>query len=423
MNPAVPGETGIATASAALALNGRDLRDDFPALRQTMHGKPLVYLDSAATTQKPEVVLRAVREFYEHSNANIHRGVYDLSVRATRRFEQARLTAQRFIGAPRHDEIIFVRGATEGINLVAYSYGQAHVAAGDEIVVSALEHHSNIVPWQLLCERSGARLRVAPINDSGEIIQEAYQALLNSRTRVVALAQVSNALGTINPIPEMCAAAHACGAVVLVDGAQSVPHLPVDVRDLDCDFFVLSAHKMYGPTGAGVLWGRRELLEGMPPYQGGGDMIKSVSFEKTLYNDLPFRFEAGTPNLAGVVGMAAAMDYLSAVGLQRVAEYEADLLGHAIRRLAEIPEVRLIGTAEHKAAVVSFVIDGVHAHDVGTILDSEGIAVRTGHHCAQPVMERFGVPATARASLSFTNTRGEIDQLADVLRTVVKVLG
>jgi len=394
------------------------IREDFPALKQTVYGKPLVYLDNAATTQKPLAVLDVLDHFYLADCANIHRGVHRLSERATEAYEAARVTVQRFLNAEESREIVFVRGTTEAINLVAQSYGRAHVAAGDEVLISALEHHSNIVPWQLLCQEKGAVLRVAPINDHGEIVLEEFERLLGPRTRLGAVAHVSNALGTINPIRRIIEMTHRSNVPVLVDGAQAAPHLKVDVQELGCDFYAFSGHKLYGPTGIGVLYGRAALLEAMPPYQGGGDMVRSVTFEHTSYNELPYKFEAGTPNIAGTIGLGAAIDYVNRVGLEEIAAYEHELLTYATRALTRIPEVRLIGTARDKAAVLSFVVDGVHPHDVGTILDREGVAVRAGHHCAQPVMERFGVPATTRASLAFYNTTDEIDAL---IRGIEKV--
>lgn len=394
------------------------MRRDFPILNELVRGKPLVYLDNAATTQKPQAVIEAVSRYYARSNANIHRGVHKLSERATEEYEKARRTAQRFLGAAEASEIIFVRGATEAINLVAQSYGRSRMAAGDEVLISAMEHHSNIVPWQILCEQTGARLRVVPIDDRGELIFEQFEALLGPRTRIVAITHVSNALGTVNPVREMIERAHGQGVPVLVDGAQAVPHLAVDVQSLDCDFYVFSGHKVYGPTGIGVLYGKAALLEAMPPYQGGGDMIRSVSFEKTTYNQLPYKFEAGTPNVAGAIGLGAALEYVNAAGLQNIGGHEQELLKYAEECLSRIGGVRLIGTAKEKAAVASFVMEGVHPHDIGTVLDQEGIAIRTGHHCAQPVMERFGVPATARASFALYNTRQEVDALA---RGVAKV--
>jgi cysteine desulfurase/selenocysteine lyase len=399
------------------------IRKDFPILHQEVHGKPLVYLDNAATVQKPQAVIDALAGYYATDNANVHRGVHRLSERATEAYERARGRIQRFLNAAHTREIIFVRGATEGINLVAQTYGRRAVGRGDEIVITALEHHSNIVPWQMLCEEKGAALRVVPINDAGEIDVAAYERLLGERTRLVAIAHVSNALGTIVPVKPMIDAAHRRGIPVLVDGAQAAPHLRVDVRALDCDFYTFSGHKTYGPTGIGVLYGKTALLEQMPPFQGGGDMIKSVSFEKTVYNDLPYKFEAGTPHIAGAIGLGAALEYLEGLGLDHVAAYEHELLAHGTERLARIPGLTLIGTAREKAGVLSFVVDGIHPHDVGTILDREGIAVRTGHHCAMPVMTRFAIAATTRASLAFYNTHEEIDALADALGRVREIFG
>jgi cysteine desulfurase/selenocysteine lyase len=410
-----------ATPATEAPFDVQRIRADFPILAQTVHGHPLAYLDNAATAQKPLRVLDALHHYYTHDNANIHRGVHTLSVRATAQYEDARRNVQRFIRAPRAEGVIFVRSATEAVNLVAQAYARPLLREGDEILITHMEHHSNIVPWQLLCEQTGAVLRVAPIDDTGELIVEEFARLLGPRTKLVAVAHVSNALGTINPVRTLVDLAHRAGARVLVDGAQAVPHMSVDVTDLDCDFYAFSSHKMFGPTGVGVLYGKTNLLEDLPPYQGGGEMIKSVTFDKTIYNDVPHKFEAGTPNIAGVIGLGAAVDYLNSVGLGAVAAHEQDLLDHATRALADIPEVRLIGTARHKAAVVSFVVEGIHAHDVGTVLDHQGIAIRTGHHCAQPVMERFGVPATARASLALYNTREEIDRLAAGVRRLIEV--
>ena len=406
--------TATVNTSRGNALDVARVRADFPALHQQVNGRPLVYLDNAATTQKPQAVLDALLGFYSRDCANVHRGVHALSQRATDAYEGARETVARFLNA-RPREIVFTRGTTEAINLVAYSYG-SRLSPGDEILITELEHHSNIVPWQMLAERTGARLRVAPIDDRGEIILEEFQRLLGPRTRIVAVAHVSNALGTVNPVEEICRLAHTYGARVLVDGAQAVPHLAVDVRALDCDFYAFSGHKIYGPTGIGVLFGRWELLEAMPPYQGGGDMIRSVTFEKTLYNDPPYRFEAGTPHIAGAIGLAAAIEYVTRLGLEEIRRHEQQLLEAATRALEEIPGVRIVGTAAHKAAVVSFVLDGVHPHDVATVLDHEGVAVRAGHHCAQPLMERFGLPATTRASFALYNTLEEVDALAQAVR-------
>jgi cysteine desulfurase/selenocysteine lyase len=399
------------------------IRKDFPILHQEVHGKPLVYMDNAATAQKPQAVIDAIARYYATDNANVHRGVHRLSERATEAYEGARSRISRFLNAAHTREIIFVRGATEGINLVAQTYGRRVVGPGDEIVITALEHHSNIVPWQMLCEEKGAVLRVVPIDDAGEIDVATYARLLGERTRLVAVAHVSNALGTIVPVKPMIDAAHRRGIPVLVDGAQAAPHLRVDVQALDCDFYTFSGHKTYGPTGIGVLYGKAALLEQMPPFQGGGDMIKSVSFEKTVYNDLPYKFEAGTPHIAGAIGLGVALEYLEGLGLDHVAAYEHELLAHGTERLVRIPGLRLIGTAREKAGVLSFVVDGIHPHDVGTILDREGIAVRTGHHCAMPVMTRFEIAATTRASLAFYNTHEEIDALADALGRVRETFG
>ena len=397
------------------------VRKDFPALHQKVHGKPLVYLDNAATTQKPKSVIEALDRFYKFDCSNVHRAVHALSDRATTAYEAARTTVKQFINALSEREIVFVRGATEAINLVMNSFARPRVKAGDEILISALEHHSNIVPWQLLAEQTGARLVVAPINGAGELIPEEFERRLGPQTALVAVAHVSNALGTIMPVREIVRIAHAQGVSVLVDGAQAVAHVRVDVRELDCDFYAFSGHKVFGPTGIGVLYGRQELLDAMPPYQGGGDMIRSVTFEKTTYNDLPYKFEAGTPHIAGTIGLGAALEYVLRVGIERAAAYERELLIYGTELLSAIPGLRLIGTAREKVGVLSFVLDGVHPHDVGTVLDRDGVAVRTGHHCAQPVMDRFGVPATTRASLAFYNTKAELDALANGIRRVQKL--
>ena len=399
------------------------IREQFPILRTWVRGHELVYLDNAATSQKPQAVIDAIVEYYESGNANIHRGVHYLSEKATEEFEAGRRAVQRFIHAAHSSEIIFARGTTEAINLVAQTYGRANVGAGDEIVVTAMEHHSNIVPWQMLCLEKGATLKVAPINDQGEVLLEEYEKLLGPKTKLVAIGHVSNALGTVNPVKGMIATAHAKGIPVLVDGAQAVPHIPVDVPDLDCEFYAFSAHKMYGPTGIGVLYGKQALLEAMPPWQGGGDMISSVTWEKTTYNKVPHKFEAGTPDMAAVAGLKAAIEFLDEVGIERVAAHEHDLLEYATRVVSAIEGVRLIGTAAEKAGVLSFVLEDVHPHDIGTILDQEGIAVRTGHHCAQPVMDRFCIPATVRASFAVYNTRAEVDALARGIRKVMEVFG
>jgi cysteine desulfurase/selenocysteine lyase len=402
----------------ATGFDVRKIREDFPILKQKVHGKPLVYLDNAATSQKPQVVIDALLRFYLQDCANIHRGVYLLSERSTQAYEDARVKIQRFLNAAEAREIVYVRGSTEGINLVAQTYGRQQLGAGDEILITAMEHHSNIVPWQMLCEEKGCHLRVGPINDRGELRLDEFERLINERTRLVAVAHVSNALGTINPVKQIVEMAHARNIPVLVDGAQAAPHLKIDVRALGCDFYAISGHKMFGPTGIGALYGKASLLESMPPYQGGGDMILSVTFEKTLYNQIPHKFEAGTPNIAGAIGWGAAVDYLTHVGMENISSYEHALLTYAMEAIGQIPGVRLIGTAREKAGVVSFLLEGIHPHDVGTVLDQEGIAVRTGHHCAQPVMERFGVPATVRASLAFYNTKQEINALAAGLEHV-----
>ncbi|HEX5411302.1 MAG TPA: cysteine desulfurase [Terriglobia bacterium] len=399
------------------------VRKDFPVLDQQVHGRPLVYLDNAATSQKPLAVIEAEEHFYRHDCSNIHRGVHELSERATRSYEDARVTAQRFLNARHSKEIVFVRGTTEAINLVASSFGRKNVSAGDEILITAMEHHSNIVPWQMLCEEKGATLRVAPINDRGELLFDEFVKLLGRKTRLLSVVHVSNVLGTINPVREMIEAAHRRNIPVLLDGAQAAPHLAVDVQELDCDFYTFSGHKLYGPTGVGVLYGKADLLEAMPPYQGGGDMISSVTFEKTTYNSLPYKFEAGTPNIAAGIALGAAIDYLKRIGLENVAAYENELLAYATEAVSRIPGLKMIGTAERKAGVISFVMEGIHPHDVGTILDQEGIAVRTGHHCAQPLMERFEIPATTRASFAFYNTNGEIDALVAGIHKVKELLG
>ena len=397
------------------------IRADFPVLQQTVNGKPLIYLDNSASSQVPQVVIDRGSIYLEQEHSNIHRGVHYLSQRATTAYEGAREKVKRFINAPDVRECIFVRGATEGINLVMHGYGRKFIGAGDEIIISAMEHHANIVPWQMLCEEKGARLRVIPMNDAGELLLDEYDGLLNERTKLVAVMHVSNALGTINPIKEMIAQAHKYGVPVLIDGAQAAPHMPVDVQDLDCDFYVFSGHKMYAPTGSGVVYGKLELLETMNPFQGGGDMIKTVTFEKTTYADPPNRFEAGTPAIASQIGLGAAIDYLNSIGRERAADHEAELLRYATERVSAIEGVRIIGTAKNKASVLSFVIDDIHPHDIGTILDQEGIAVRAGHHCAQPVMQRFNVPATARASFSFYNTKEEVDMLASTIERVIEI--
>ena len=412
--------TSIASIAAPsqAGFDVRRIREDFPILGQTVHGKPLVYLDNAATTQKPRAVLDALMAYYSEDNANVHRGVHLLSERATQAFEDARTTVQRFINAASAHEIVFTRNATEGINLVAQTFGRTRLGPGDEVLISAMEHHSNIVPWQMACEEKGASLRVIPITDEGMLQLEEYERLLGPRTKLVAIVHLSNVLGTINPVQQMIATAHRRGVPVLIDGSQAVHHMTVDVRALDADFYVFTGHKLYGPTGIGVLYGKERLLEEMPPYQGGGDMIKSVTFEKTTYNALPYKFEAGTPNIAGAIGLAAAVDYVTAIGIDRISAHERELLAYGTAELSEVPGLTLIGTAAEKSSVLSFVMDGVHPHDIGTIVDQEGVAIRTGHHCAQPLMQRLGIPATARASLALYNTREEIDALVAALHKV-----
>ncbi|MCH7996728.1 MAG: cysteine desulfurase [Chloroflexi bacterium] len=397
------------------------LREDFPILKQLVHGKPLVYLDNAATSQKPRQVIDAITNYYESYNSNVHRGLHALSEQATQAYEGARGIVRSFLNAAEDREIIFVKGTTEGINLVASSYGRAHLQQGDEIIISEMEHHSNIVPWQILCEEKGAVLKVVPFNDDGELLLDEYERMLGPRTKLVSMTYISNALGTVNPVKSIIEIAHERGVPVLIDGAQAVPHRPVDVQDLDCDFFVFSSHKVFGPTGMGILYGKAEILDSMPPYQGGGDMIRSVTFEKTTYNDLPYKFEAGTPNVAGAIGLGSALEYVSRIGMNNIAEYEESLLSYATEALSSIEGVRIIGTASQKAGVLSFLLDQVHAHDVGTVLDTEGVAIRTGHHCAQPVMKHYGIAATARASLAFYNTRADIDALVKGLDKVIEV--
>ena len=421
MSAAAPRAAAGRKPAKAAGYDVERVRKDFPILAQRVHGKPLVYLDNAATTQKPLSVIASEVALYEHSYANIHRGVHFLSVEASEAYAKARVKARDFVHAGNDREIVFVRGTTEGINLVAQTYGRSHVGPGDEVLISALEHHSNIVPWQMLCEEKGGRLVVAPINDRGEIRMDELEKRLSARTKILAVAHVSNALGTLNPVKEIVALAHARGVPVLVDGAQAAPRLRVDMRDLDCDFYTFSGHKMYGPSGVGILYGKEALLEAMPPWQGGGDMIRSVSFEKTTYNLLPYKFEAGTPNIAGGIGLGAAIDYIGALGIDAIEAHENDLLAYATERLTAIPGLRVIGTAARKAAVISFTLEGVHPHDVGTVLDREGVAVRTGHHCAQPVMDFFQVPATSRASFGLYNTRGEVDVLVAGLEKVVEM--
>ena len=397
------------------------IRNDFPILDQKVRGKPLVYLDNAATTQKPQSVIDAVSHYYQAKNANIHRGVYQLSETATRAYEDVRSSVKRLLNADSTREIIFNRGATEGINLVASSYGRAHVGEGDEIIISAMEHHSNIVPWQMLCQEKGAKLRIIPMNDDAELLLDEFEELINARTKLVSLVHISNSVGTINPVKHIIRIAHKHEIPVLIDGAQALPRIKLDVKDLDCDFYVFSGHKVFGPTGVGVLYAKEHFLEKMVPYQSGGDMIRSVTFEKTTYNDLPHRFEAGTPNIAGVVGLGTALDYVSGIGYDNIEQHERELTKYATEALSSVDSLRIIGTAKDKMGVISFVLDGIHPHDVGTVLDQDGIAVRTGHHCTQPVMDRFGIPATSRASFALYNSEEEIDVLVNGIHKVIKM--
>ncbi len=423
MKPSTETLVKDAGQSSETQFDAARIREDFPILAQRVHGKPLVYLDNAATSQKPQVVIDALAKYYSSQNANIHRGVHALSELATYEYEKARGKVKLFLNAAETREIIFVRGTTEGINLVAQSYGRKFIKAGDEIIISAMEHHSNIVPWQMLCEQTGAVLRVIPMNDDGELLIDEYEKLLNKKTKFVSIVYLSNSLGTINPVKQIIKRAHEFGIPVLVDGAQSTPHLAVDVQDLDCDFYAFSGHKVCGPTGIGVLYGKASFLESMPPYQGGGDMISSVTFEKTTYNTLPYKFEAGTPNIADTIALGVAIDYVHSLGLKAISSYENGLLTYATEKLSSIEGVRIIGTAKKKSSVVSFIMGSIHAHDIGTIVDREGIAIRTGHHCTQPVMQRFGIPATARASFAFYNTMEEIDALAGALLKVKEIFG
>ena len=397
------------------------VRDDFPILKQWINGNRLVYLDNGATSQKPQSMIDAIVNYYTTTNSNVHRGVHTMSQQATDSYEGARGKVRQFINAGDDKEIIFTRNTTEGINLVAHSYGRQNVGLGDDIIVSNMEHHSNIVPWQMLCEEKGANLLVVPIDDSGELLMDEYEKMLSSRTKLVSITHVSNALGTILPAKQIVEMAHAHGAPVLLDGAQAVPHMPVDMQELDCDFYVFSGHKLYGPTGIGILYGKEECLEAMPPFLGGGDMIKSVTFEKTIYNDLPYKFEGGTPDIAGAIGLGAAIDYVNNLGFDQITAHEDELLRYGTEALSAIEGLKIIGTAEHKAGILSFVMDKAHPHDIGTILDEQGIAVRTGHHCAQPVMARFQIPATARASLAFYNTKEDIDALVKGIDRVLEV--
>ena len=399
------------------------IREDFPILKEKIRNKALVYLDNAATCQKPQAVIDSIVQVYSHDYANVHRGVHTLSVRSTDKFEGARLKVKDFINASSEKEIIFVKGATEAINLVAQTYGKANIKAGDEIIITGMEHHSNIVPWQMLCEQTGAVLKVAPINLLGELIFEEFEKLINDKTKLISVVHMSNALGTINPVKNIIAVAHKKGIPVLLDGAQAIPHMTVDMQDLDCDFYVFSGHKLYAPTGVGVLYGKQALLEAMPPYQGGGDMIRKVTFEETEYNVLPYKFEAGTPNIADVIALGTAIDYLSKIGMENIAAYEAELLEYATIKAKQIKGLRIIGEAEHKGAILSFVLDKIHPHDIGTMLDSLGIAIRAGHHCAMPVMDFYKVPATARASFAMYNTKEEIDVLMKGIESLIEVFG
>lgn len=417
------GEPGQAAVREPRRFDVARVRADFPILRRTVRGRPLVYLDNAATTQKPQVVIDAIAAYYTDINANVHRGVHELSERATEAYEQARATVRRFFNASSDEEIVFTRNATESINLVAASFGRAVLRPGDEVLITAMEHHSNIVPWQLVCEATGARLTVAPIDDNGELILEAFERLVGPRTKIVAATHMSNALGTINPVEQIVALASARGIPVLIDGSQAAYHMPVDVQALGCDFYVATGHKLYGPTGIGVLYGRRDRLDAMPPYMGGGDMIASVTFEKSTWNMLPYKFEAGTPNIAGAIALATALDYLGGIGLDAVNAHEQELLAYGTAALEQVEGVKIVGTARRKASILSFVMEGIHPHDIGTIVDREGVAIRTGHHCAQPVMDRFGIPATARASLAMYNTREDVDALVRALTRVREVFG
>ena len=399
------------------------IRADFPILAEKIRNKPLVYFDNAATCQKPQAVIDSMVHLYSHDYANIHRGVHTLSMRSTDHFEGARTKVKDFINAASEKEIIFVRGATEAINLVAQTYGKTNIKPGDEIIISAMEHHSNIVPWQMLCEQTGAVLKVAPMNLLGELLFDEFEKLISAKTKLVSVVHMSNALGTINPVKKIIAAAHAQGIPVLLDGAQAIPHMTVDVQDLDCEFYVFSGHKLYAPTGTGVLYGKQALLEAMPPYQGGGDMIRKVTFAETEYNVLPYKFEAGTPDIAGVIGLGAAIDYLNGIGMDKIAAYEAELLAYATGKALQIKSLRIIGEADHKGAILSFVLDKIHPHDIGTMLDSLGIAIRAGHHCAMPVMDFYKVPATARASFAMYNTREEIDVLMKGIESLIEMFG
>lgn len=414
-------ESLMKQATQTVSYDIETIRDDFPILKQQVNGKPLVYLDNGATAQKPKQVIEVLDQYYREYNSNIHRGVHTLSEKATGEYEAARLKIKTFINAESIQQVILTSGTTASINLVAQSYGRSTLKQGDEIIITEMEHHSNIVPWQMLCEQTGAKLKVVPINDKGELIMEEYESLLNDRTRLVAVVHISNALGTINPVEDIIKLAHDREIPVLLDGAQAVPHCPVDVQALDCDFYCFSGHKLFGPTGTGVLYGKKALLESMPPWQGGGDMIRTVRFDETTYNDLPYKFEAGTPHIAGVIGTGAAIDYVSAIGMDNIALYESELLAYATEKMSAIDGLKLVGTADNKAGILSFIMKDIHPHDIGTILDQHGVAIRTGHHCAMPVMERYEIPATARASLALYNTRDDIDHLVDAINNVAKV--
>ncbi len=405
----------------AVNFNAQKIREDFPILNTRVRGKNLIYFDNAATTQKPSCVIERIKKYYEHENSNVHRGVHYLSEIATHEYENSRETVKNFINATSTEEIVFTRGTTEAINLVAYSFGKTFISEGDEIIITEMEHHSNIVPWQLMCEDRKAKLKILPFDDNGELILDEYEKLFNEKTKLVSVVHISNSLGTINPIKQIIDIAHSYAIPVLIDGAQSIMHSKIDVQDLGCDFFVFSGHKVYGPTGIGVLYGKKELLDQMVPYQGGGDMIKSVTFSKTIYNDLPYKFEAGTPNIAGAIGLKSALEYLTNIGIEQISSYENELLIYATEKLSQIPQLKIIGTAKEKGPIISFILDNIHPHDIGTILDYEGIAVRTGHHCTQPVMEHFKIPATTRASFSFYNTKEEIDFLFEGIQKVIKV--
>lgn len=416
-------EAEAVVAASKIKYDVNRIRKDFPILKKTVHGKNLVYLDNAATTQKPTYVIDKVNKYYTTMNANIHRGVHALSQEATEAFEGARIQIKQFINALGKNQVIFTRGTTEAINLVASSYGRTHIKEGDEIIISHMEHHSNIVPWQLLCKEKNANLRVIPVNDEGELIYEEFEKMVNERTKFISIVYVSNSLGTINPIKEIIKYAHQFNIPVLVDAAQAVNHLRVDVQDLDCDFLAFSGHKIYGPTGTGVLYGKVELLDAMPPYQGGGDMISKVTFEETTYNELPHKFEAGTPDIAGAIGLGAAIEYINKIGIENIKEHEQTLLEYSTKQIAEIPGLRIIGTAKEKTSVLSFVLENIHPHDIGTFLDFEGVAIRTGHHCTQPLMQRYGIPATSRASFAMYNTKEEVDVLISGLKKIIKVFG